>query len=78
MNWLSKPGTGLSGGQQQKLCLARTIVVNPEVILMDEPCSALDPIATAVIEDYITARFGYRLFSVYGRVINQSINFSLI
>jgi phosphate transport system ATP-binding protein len=48
---LSHPGTSLSGGQQQRLCIARTIAVNPEVILMDEPCSALDPIATARIED---------------------------
>ena len=48
---LEEPGTGLSGGQQQRLCIARTIAVNPEVILMDEPCSALDPIATARIED---------------------------
>jgi phosphate transport system ATP-binding protein len=48
---LSQPGTSLSGGQQQRLCIARTIAVNPEVILMDEPCSALDPIATARIED---------------------------
>jgi len=47
------PGTSLSGGQQQRLCIARTIAVNPEVILMDEPCSALDPIATARIEDLI-------------------------
>jgi phosphate transport system ATP-binding protein len=50
---LSSPGTGLSGGQQQRLCIARTIAVQPEVILMDEPCSALDPIATARIEDLI-------------------------
>jgi phosphate transport system ATP-binding protein len=50
---LNRPGTGLSGGQQQRLCIARTIAVQPEVILMDEPCSALDPIATARIEDLI-------------------------
>jgi len=50
---LNQPGTSLSGGQQQRLCIARTIAVNPEVILMDEPCSALDPIATAKIEDLI-------------------------
>jgi phosphate transport system ATP-binding protein len=50
---LEEPGTGLSGGQQQRLCIARTIAVNPDVILMDEPCSALDPIATARIEDLI-------------------------
>jgi phosphate transport system ATP-binding protein len=50
---LNDPGTGLSGGQQQRLCIARAIAVNPEVILMDEPCSALDPIATAKIEGLI-------------------------
>ncbi|MCU5786604.1 MAG: phosphate ABC transporter ATP-binding protein PstB [Alcanivorax sp.] len=50
---LDKPGTGLSGGQQQRLCIARAIAVSPEVILMDEPCSALDPIATAKIEELI-------------------------
>lgn len=50
---LHSPGTGLSGGQQQRLCIARTIAVNPQVILMDEPCSALDPIATAKIEELI-------------------------
>jgi len=50
---LNDPGTSLSGGQQQRLCIARTIAVNPEIILMDEPCSALDPIATARIEELI-------------------------
>ena len=50
---LQEPGTGLSGGQQQRLCIARAVAVSPEVVLMDEPCSALDPIATAKIEDLI-------------------------
>ena len=50
---LFDPGTGLSGGQQQRLCIARALAVNPEILLMDEPCSALDPIATARIEDLI-------------------------
>jgi phosphate transport system ATP-binding protein len=50
---LNDSGTGLSGGQQQRLCIARAVAVNPEVILMDEPCSALDPIATAKVEELI-------------------------
>src|SRR3989475_746234 len=50
---LDKPGSSLSGGQQQRLCIARALAVEPEVMLMDEPCSALDPIATAKIEELI-------------------------
>ena len=63
-NRLDDPGTGLSGGQQQRLCIARSIAVSPEIILMDEPCSALDPIATARIEQLI-----HELSSEYSIVI---------
>jgi phosphate transport system ATP-binding protein len=52
---LKKPGTSISGGQQQRLCIARAIALQPEVILMDEPCSALDPLATAKIEELIVS-----------------------
>lgn len=62
---LKSPGTGISGGQQQRLCIARAIATQPEVLLMDEPCSALDPIATSQIEDLIDQlRTGYAVVIV--------------
>jgi phosphate transport system ATP-binding protein len=62
---LNRPGTSLSGGQQQRLCIARSLAVQPETLLMDEPCSALDPLATAKIEELIqTLRESYTVVIV--------------
>lgn len=81
---LNQPGTGLSGGQQQRLCIARAIAVQPEIILMDEPCSALDPIATSKIEDLMdelresfTIIIVTHSFSQAARVSNKTAFFHL-
>jgi phosphate transport system ATP-binding protein len=73
---LDKPGTGLSGGQQQRLCIARAIAVNPEVILMDEPCSALDPIATARIEELIDELKGNYTIAIVTHSMQQAARVS--
>jgi len=73
---LDQPGTGLSGGQQQRLCIARTISVSPEVILMDEPCSALDPIATARIEELIDELRGNYSIAIVTHSMQQAARVS--
>lgn len=73
---LQAPGTGLSGGQQQRLCIARTIAVSPEVILMDEPASALDPIATAVIEELIDELRGNFAIAIVTHSMQQAARVS--
>ena len=69
---LDKPGTGLSGGQQQRLCIARATAVEPEVLLMDEPCSALDPVATLAIEDLIQDLKGKFTIAIVTHNIQQA------
>ncbi|MDD3449557.1 MAG: phosphate ABC transporter ATP-binding protein PstB [Gammaproteobacteria bacterium] len=73
---LDQPGTGLSGGQQQRLCIARAIAVSPEVILMDEPCSALDPIATARIEELIDELRGNYSIAIVTHSMQQAARVS--
>jgi phosphate transport system ATP-binding protein len=73
---LQEPGTALSGGQQQRLCIARAIAVDPEVILMDEPCSALDPIATARIEELITELRGRYAIAIVTHNMQQAARVS--
>lgn len=73
---LEQPGTALSGGQQQRLCIARAIAVNPEVILMDEPCSALDPIATARVEALIEELKGRYAIAIVTHSMQQAARIS--
>jgi phosphate transport system ATP-binding protein len=73
---LAEPGTALSGGQQQRLCIARAIAVSPEVILMDEPCSALDPIATARIEELIDELKGRYAIAIVTHSMQQAARVS--
>lgn len=73
---LVEPATGLSGGQQQRLCIARAIAINPEVILMDEPCSALDPIATATIEELIYELSGNFTIAIVTHSMQQAARVS--
>lgn len=73
---LDAPGTGLSGGQQQRLCIARAIAVSPEVILMDEPCSALDPIATTIIEELIDELKGSYTIAIVTHNMQQAARVS--
>jgi phosphate transport system ATP-binding protein len=73
---MKQPGSSLSGGQQQRLCIARAIALNPEVILMDEPCSALDPIATARIEELIAELRGSYSLVVVTHSIQQAARIS--
>ena len=73
---LKESGTSLSGGQQQRLCIARTIAVSPDVILMDEPCSALDPIATAKIEELITELFSQYTIAIVTHSMQQAARVS--
>ena len=73
---LDQPGTGLSGGQQQRLCIARSIAVSPEVVLMDEPCSALDPIATAKIEELIDELSGQYTIAIVTHSMQQAARVS--
>jgi phosphate transport system ATP-binding protein len=75
-DYLLQPGTSLSGGQQQRLCIARTIAIDPEVILMDEPCSALDPIATAKIEQLIDELRGEYTIAIVTHSMQQAARVS--